>query len=281
VKPSFERKRTAVALLCAGAALVLQACGGGGGSDGGSAPPASGSASPSGPDTSAGNSGSVSAQYVLSPDRGQHHLVGVGSQRLGRISEIAQNGASGAILKINESELSGQAVVQNISGSEAFALGRWVAGTVTTSSGAETLTGKDNRSYHYVVFNAPSAYPQSGSFSCDAGTFSTPTRVSGSSSAPATGSTSGQASLSFAADGATVAGSLTMTAGSGKGSVPLKTSGLDPRQNSITGSYFSGGAGAAVQVADGGNGTFQVVGSYRATTPDGAGYIGVFRFACK
>ena len=275
-----SRIETAMVLLCAGAALALQACGGGGGGGDGGTGNAGASPSTGGSGSSPGNSGSVSAMFKPKAGSARDQLIGVTSQRMGRLDRMEQ-AASGAVLKLDDAVLSGQTAVQDIRGDASFAMGRWVAGTLTTSSGSETLTGKDNRNYHYVVYNLPDAYPASASLSCDAGTFTAPSRDGGSSSGPLTGSTSGNASLSFAADGATVSGKLTVTAGSGSGSASLNTTGVKLGVTSITGGFIGGGGGAGVQVAEGADGTYQIVGAYRAKTGDGTGYIGVYRFSCK
>jgi hypothetical protein len=267
-------RKTALALLCASSVLLLQACGGGdddsgapAGDSSGSTPTASGTA----------NSGSVTADFQRGA-AARYQLVGVAFQRFGRLDSHVQE--AGAITKINDTVLSGQTAVQGISGDASFAAGRWVAGTLTTTSGAETLPGSDNRSYHYVVYNGLETFPTSGSFSCDGGAFTTPSRDGGPASAPQTGSTSGNATLTFNAEGATVAGTLTVAAGSGA-SVALDAAGLSPSSTRITGSYLNNGSGAGIQVGDAGGGAYAVVGSYRAKTADGAGYIGIFRFACK
>jgi hypothetical protein len=210
----------------------------------------------------------------------RYQLVGVGSQTFGKLDSFKQE-AGGGVSKIGDTLLSGQSVIQNISGDASFALGRWVAGTVTKSSGAETLTGNDNRSYHYVLYNALASFPASGSFSCDGGVFSAPTRDTGSASAPNTGASSGDATLSFGASGASVSGKVAVSAGGVSGTAALNATVSSPSSGPITGSYLSGGSGASVQVADAGSGAYQVVGSYRAVLSSGAGYIGVYRFLCK
>jgi hypothetical protein len=269
-------RKTAMALLCASSVLLLQACGGGGDDSTAPATDSSGSASTS---TGPANSGSVSASFQPGA-KPRYQLVGVGSQSFGRLDSFTQAG-NGAVTKIGSTELSGQTVVQDISGDASFAAGRWVAGTVTTTRGAETLTGNDNRSYHYVVYNGLETFPADGSVSCNAGTFTTPSRDGGPASAPQTASTSGNATLTFTSEGATVAGKLAVSAGSSSASVTLDTTKLTAGSTNITGSYLNNGAGAGIQVGDAGGGTYELVGSYRAKTSDGAGYIGVFRFACK
>ena len=276
MKTSISSKTT-LALLCAGSALLLQACGGGGGGsdDAAAAPPPAAAPAPSGP----ANSGSVSASFVAGATP-RYLLNGVGSFRSGPATPFTQD-ASGAVLALGGNTLTGQTAVQQIGGDASFAMGRWVAGTVTTASGAETLTGTDNRAYHYVLYNPLVALPVTGSLTCDAGTFTAPTFDSGSSGAPTTGSATGQASLSFSADGASVTGSIAVSAGSGNGSVGLNASVTSPSSTVYTGAYFSNGAGSGVTVADGGAGAYQVLGNYRAKTADGTGYIGAYRFLCK
>lgn len=288
MKSKFNYKRTAMALLVASSALALQACGGGGGGgggDGGStagSPSDAGVASTSGSPAAAngGNTGSISAQFKAGKAP-RFNLVSASLQSFGRLDAFTQE-AGGAVTRISDTTLTGQTAVRDINGNESFALGRWVAGTVTSKSGAATLTGRDEGSYHYVLYNAADVLPTSGALACDSGTFTSPSRDSGPTSAASTGSASGHASLSFAEEGATVAGAIDVSAGGAAGSASLDVSGLSTTSNRITGSFLgNGGAGASVAVADAGGGAFEVVGSYRAKTPNGAGYIGVYRFVCK
>ena len=284
MKSKLNYKRTAIALLVASSALALQACGGGDGDGGGTAgsPSDAGVASTSGSPAApnGGNTGSVSAQFKAAKAP-RFNLLSASLQSFGRLDAFTQE-ASGAVTRISDTTLSGQTVVRDINGNESFALGRWMAGTVTSKSGAKTLTGRDDESYHYVLYNAADALPTSGTLACDSGAFTTPSRDSGPGSAASTGSASGHASLSFAEEGATVAGAIDVSAGGAGGTASLNVSGLDATSSRITGSFFSnGGAGASVALADAGGGAFEVVGSYRAKTPNGAGYIGVYRFVCK
>ncbi|MBS0344236.1 MAG: hypothetical protein JSS56_27345 [Proteobacteria bacterium] len=88
--------------------------------------------------------------------------------------------------------------------------------------------------------------------------------------------------MTFTEKGATVAGAINAAADGSSGSASLNVSDLSTSSSRITGAYLnSGGAGAAVSVAAAGDGVYEVVGSYRAKTATGAGYIGVYRFACK
>lgn len=120
-------------------------------------------------------------------------LLGIGSQSFGRLTESEQ-GESGAMVRLNDTTLSGSSSTREISGDANFALGRSTVGSVTTKSGAETLTGNDNRAYHYVAFNGVDALPASGTASCDAGVFTTPTNTKGP--APPAAAPSRQASRS-------------------------------------------------------------------------------------
>lgn len=167
----IQNKILIPALLSLLSLLLLQACGGGGG--GGAAfpiaPPSAADAPPAPPPATA-DSGSVSAPFEPRPGA-RHMLLGVSSQSFGTLTQSTQ-AASGAMTKLNDTTLTGATTTKEISGDANFALGRWVAGTVTRSSGAETLTGTDNRAYHYVAFNALPALPTTGSASCDAGVFS-------------------------------------------------------------------------------------------------------------
>jgi hypothetical protein len=90
---------------------------------------------------------------------------------------------------LNSNVLSGTSATKDISGDANFAIGRWAAATVITASGADTLTGNDNKAYHYLVFNTLSALPTTGSATCDAGVFTAPTSVSGGAASSTPGTT--------------------------------------------------------------------------------------------
>lgn len=264
---------------------LLQACGGGGGGDDGAAAAASadttsnstGTTTTAAASTSA-NTGSVSAAFVAGSTP-RYQLTSVGSQTFGNLNPFVQ-ASSGAMTTLGSTVLSGDSATKEISGDATYAMGRWVAGTVTRTSGAETLTGVDSRSYHYLAVNAPSAFPASGTLTCDAGVFTAPTYASGGSGTGTTGTTSGSASLSFGAGGATVSGSVSVTASGSTGSASLNGTASTVTSTAITGAYLSGGAGSAVQIGDAGGGAYLVAASYAATLASGARYMGVAKFRC-
>lgn len=256
---------------------LLQACGGGGGGDGGAAPAASTSGTAGG--SASADSGSVSARFAAGASS-RYQLVGIGSQTFGRLDTSVQ-ASSGAMTKLSDAVLSGNSATKDISGDASYALGRWAAGTVTRSSGSETLSGTDNRAYHYLVVNTPAQFPATGSLTCDAGVFTAPTyERGGSGTQPNSGTASGSATLSFGAGGATVGGAVNVAASGSAGAATLGTTISSTSSASVTGAYLSGGSGAAVQIGDAGGGAFLVAASYAATLANGARYIGVARFRC-
>lgn len=265
-------KRTAMAMVCASAALLLQACGGGG-SDGGSSfepaagAPASTAATPAPTDTA-----SVNAFKPGAAPRFQ--LVNTRFQLSSGLGAFTQQ-KDGAMTDLNGTKLTGQTKVEDISGDSSFALGRWVGGTANTISGPQALTGVGRGTYHYAVYNVLENLPVSGSFQCDGGAFSAPTSDS------QIGSASGNATLSFTDTGAVVGGQINVASGSASASATLSTSGLAAKAYGTTGDYEERGSGAYLQVAEAGNGAYALVGRYRAVMPDGVAYVGVFRFACK
>jgi hypothetical protein len=262
---------------------LLQACGGGGGGDdGASAAASTGTTSSStGTTTSpatftSANTGSVSAAFVAG-SAPRYQLASMGGQTFGNLSPFVQ-ASSGAMTTLASTVLSGDSATKEISGDATYAMGRWVAGTVTRSSGAETLTGVDSRSYHYLAVNAPPAFPASGALTCDAGVFTAPTYVSGGSGTGTTGTASGSASLSFGAGGATVSGSISVTASGSSGSASLNSTAATVTNTAIAGAYLSGGAGSAVQIGDAAGGAYLVAASYATTLASGARYFGVAMF---
>ena len=263
---------------------LLQACGGG--SDNGASGfiPAAGTipvAAPAGaPSTaSTANTGSVSASFVRS-DRARYQLLGVGVQSFGALT-ASEQAASGAMTRLSGNTLTGQSATKEINGDASFALGRWAAGTVTRTSGAETLTGTDNRAYHYIALNTLAAMPAARSTTCDAGAFTAPTYMSGGSGVTAyTGATSGTATLSFDGTNAIVGGTLNVTVGGVTATVPLDTRTSSLASTSITGHMLSGGSGAAVALGDHGANAYLVAAGYSAVLPSGALYSGVAAFNC-
>lgn len=262
---------------------MLQACGGGGNNGGGvgiptTAPSVGNSGSdgqPAAP-TSA-DSGSVSAPFNRGASA-RYQLFGPGSQSFGALSDSAQ-AASGAMTKLNDNVLSGKSATNEIAGDASFALGRWTAGTVTRTSGAETLTGTDARAYHYVAINALTALPTTGTPKCDAGVFTAPTYVAGSG-AQGAGTTSGSATLAFDSQGAAVGGTLTVAVAGATTTVNLNSQVKSPMSTPITGALFNAGTGAAIQLGASGDDAYVLAIGYAATMPSGARFQGVAKFRC-
>jgi hypothetical protein len=258
--------------------LLLQACGGGGGGNGFPAalPPAADAPPPAAPANQ--NSGSVSAQFAPGPDA-RYMLLGVGSQSFGKLTESSQ-ASSGAMTRLNDNTLTGDSATKEIAGDASFAIGRWAAGIVTSTSGAETLTGTDNRAYHYLAFNSLSALPTIGAPTCDAGAFTAPTYTGGTAGAAHSGSASGSASLVFDGTGAVTSGTLNVAAGGATGTVAFSATVASPSSTSITGAFLSGGAGAAIQIGDHGGGSYVVAAGYAVTLSNGERYTGIAKFRC-
>ncbi|MBT2323167.1 hypothetical protein J7E62_12515 [Variovorax paradoxus] len=263
--------------------LLLQACGGGGG--GGTAfptaPPPAADAPPADAPPSApagGDSGSVSAPFARGASA-RYQLLGVGSQTFGALSQSEQ-APGGAMIRLNDNTLTGASATKEIAGDANFAIGRWTAGTVTRNSGAETLTGTDNRAYHYLAFNALPALPTSGVATCDTGVFTAPTYTGGTAGAAHSGGASGSASLAFDGTGGVVSGTLNISAGGATGTVSLNGTVTSPNNTPITGAFLSGGSGAAIQLGDHGGGAYVVAAGYAATLSNGARYTGIAKFRC-
>lgn len=256
---------------------LLQACGGGG-NDNDNAATAAPATTPANttPTAATGtDTGSVPAAFVAGSTP-RYQLSSANSQSFGKADPFVQQ-VSGSVTTLGGTALDGGSASKDISGDATYAMGRWVLGTVTRSSGSETLTGDDSRSYHYIVLNAPSAFPASGALTCDSGVFTTPT----SASVSTTGTASGSASLAFGTGGATIAGSVSVSAAGSTGVASLSATASTVSSTPITGSYLSNGSGAAVQVGESGAGVYLVAASYAATLTNGARYIGVARFRCK
>ncbi len=213
----------------------------------------------------------VSARYLL---------LGVGAQSFGLLSQSEQ-AASGAMTRLNDNTLTGSSATKDINGDANFAIGRWTVGTVTRSSGAETLTGSDNRAYHYLALNELKSLPASGTPACDAGVFTSPTYVGGGTGAAVnSGAASGSSTLSFGSEGAAVTGSVKVTVGDAVGTVSFDTKVKSPSSTSVTGSFLSAGSGAGITLGDHGGGAYAIAVGYSAMLPSGARYMGVAKFRC-
>lgn len=231
------------------------------------------------PAPAAADSGSVSAPFARG-ERARYLFLGVGAQSFGVLSQSEQ-AASGAMTRLNDNTLTGASATKEINGNANFAIGRWAVGTVTRSSGAETLTGTDNRAYHYLALNELKTLPASGPPTCDAGVFTSPTYVGGGSGAVAnSGAASGSSTLAFGSEGAVVTGTVKVTVGDAVGTVNFDTKVKSPSSTSVTGSFLSAGAGAGIALGDHGSSAYAIALGYSATLPSGARYTGVAKFRC-
>ncbi|WP_143047796.1 hypothetical protein [Variovorax sp. YR266] len=265
---------------------LLHACGGSSGGGGGGAPmaaaplgAASGAAGSADPAPANADSGSVSAPFARG-DRARHLLLGVGAQSFGVLSQSEQ-AASGAMTRLNDNMLTGSSATKEINGDANFAIGRWAVGMVTRNSGAETLTGADNRAYHYVALNELKALPASGNTTSDAGVFTSPTYVGGGSgTAVNSGAATGSSTLAFGSEGAAVTGAVKVTVGDAIGTVNFDTKVKSPSSTAVTGSFLSAGPGAGITLGDHGSNAYAIAVGYAATLPSGARYMGVAKFRC-
>ena len=227
------------------------------------------------------DTGSVSARFV-NGDNSRFVFTSIGLQSNGKASTLVQD-TSGALSTIGSIVLTGNpSVTRDISGDAAFAQGRWFKGAFSSISGATTLTG-NNASAHYVAYNVLAALPASGTFTCDAGAFTSPSYTGGSSvpSSANFGTASGNASLSFDGSGAKVALTIDASAGGSTGKVTATTILASAASSSITGGYLSNGTGAQLMLGDGGTGRYLLLAAYKAQLANGANYQGVATFRCS
>jgi len=251
---------------------LLQACGGD--SDDDSNPVAGAAAGPTATGPGASNVGAFTAKFVPT-EKKRSILLSMSSQSIS--PEALEQADNGAMLRLGSTTLSGPHKTVDIAGDAQFALGRWVNGTVTQSTGAETLTGEDFRSYHYLAYNALKELPTSGNFECATVAATAPTT---NSSAARVGSASGTASISFGTSGAAVQGKIQVRAAGESAEVDLSTHIKAVAHMSIMGAFFGSGPGAAVTLASQGNSDPALSIGYRARMPGGALYLGVARLTC-
>ena len=227
------------------------------------------------------NTGAVSARFV-NGDNSRFVFTSIGLQSNGKASTLVQD-ASGALSTIGSIVLTGNpSVTREISGDASFAQGRWFKGAFSSSTTATTLTG-NNASAHYVAYNVLAALPATGTFTCDAGTFTAPSYTGGSSIASSAnfGTSTGSASLSFDGSGAKVALTIDASAGGSSGKVSAATTIASAASSSITGGYLSSGTGAQLMLGDGGAGRYLLLAAYKTQLANGANYQGVATFRCS
>lgn len=227
------------------------------------------------------NTGAVSARFV-NGDNSRFVFTSIGLQSNGKASTLVQD-ASGALSTIGSIVLTGNpSVTREISGDASFAQGRWFKGAFSSSTTATTLTG-NNASAHYVAYNVLAALPATGTFTCDAGTFTAPSYTGGSSIASSAnfGTSTGSASLSFDGSGAKVALTIDASAGGSTGKVSAATTIASAASSSITGGYLSSGTGAQLMLGDGGAGRYLLLAAYKTQLANGANYQGVATFRCS
>jgi hypothetical protein len=279
------------------ATLTLGACGGGGGGDNADqAAPVANTAPesvetspvPSTPAPAPASSpvtGSVSAPFKAGASPG-YFLTGLTVQSSGNPGAFVQQD-SGAVTSVGSYSLEGDAAVRDISGDASFAMGRWAAGTMTSSSSSLALSESSNAASHYLMINrSAGTLPTSGTLACDAGVFTTPSAIgSGGSSLGAEnffGTSTGSATLTFTPDSAQLAATIltknTNSSGTGNFSVKLTS----PTSIQFSGQSIGLGATSAfLGLGDGTDGSYLIGGSYIVKLASGAGYTGVFKFTCK
>lgn len=154
--------------------VVLSGCGGG--------DPATFQATTTTPtvETYVTSSGSVSAPFVannnfryliLGPDKDAIGFAGnpaLDDRFGGGTAADIDLAPSGEVKRIGTNSLvdvstTNKYAVQKISGDASFAQGRWSKGVVTNAGGTVTLSGTDNQAFHYLAFNALTAFPAPGS----------------------------------------------------------------------------------------------------------------------
>lgn len=251
---------------------LLQACGGG--DDGDGEPAASTAVGRGASGTAASNAGAFSAKSVPT---GQKRSILLSLSLQSVSPENLEQADDGAIVRIGSTTFSGSPKTVDIAGDVHFALGRWLKGTVTGSTGADTLTGEDFRSYHYLAYNALKELPTSGTHECTMVAGTAPTT---NSSAASLGSASGSASVAFDANGAAVQGKMQVRAAGESTEVDLATHIKNAGQISLRGPFFGSGPGAAITLAAQGSADPALSVGYRAQMPGGALYLGVARFNC-
>ncbi len=281
-----KRNSTFKLLALAAAVAALQACGGGGGNSAGgfAAPPVAGPGPSQPSEPAPADSGAVAARFAPNDGAARFMLMSSGSQYIGNNQAPSdfEQADSGAVTRLGPNSLSGTSQTVDIAGDANFALGRWARGTATLSTGARTLTGKASDAFHYVAFNGVTQLPDTGTFNCTSGTFTAPTKTTGATAGDTGSVSDATATLTFSAGVGAVQGSIGVSGGGETANLNLTANLTSPTVTSYGGGggLLSGGAGTAVTIADGGDGTYALIVGYRAQLPGGASYLGVGRLSC-
>lgn len=207
---------------------------------------------------------------ILGNDINEANLVEMG---------IAQRPDGGVVMMDNLSLIGTDASVDSIAGDASFAMGRWAQGTFRLFSFDQPIPA-GSTGYHYIVFDRVTAFPSSGSYTCGAGTFTSPSRMAGSSQP--TGLATGTASLSFSPAGAIVQATIQVRANGVMGSVTESTANepLETPDHFFKTPGFRDSIGNGMLLTTGaapGN-AIRVVASYQV--PLRAGYRGMATFVC-
>ncbi len=271
-----------LAVLLGISAFLLSACGGGGGvgvsvNNGGNNGGITTITPPS-------QTGAVSAVFAASGVGQSFFVVSGMGNSAGTTASFVQ--AAGPLSSVYVYAHSGApAVTQDIAGDANFTIGNWVWGTVTntsTSAVMDTMNGSmANSSWHYVLGNKLSALPTSGSKVCDSGTFTHPSYVIyGSSTTNVAVTTGRNASLSFAASGASISFTLDTTMGGTTTSINANKT--NAGNGLILFNGVGGGvAGGYVMLGDAGGGAIRINGLYSNYQNTGFSYYGTFSFLCQ
>ncbi|ANH68320.1 hypothetical protein [Mitsuaria sp. 7] len=204
-------------------------------------------------------------------------VVGASQQGSGQVRSIEQLPVGG-IVAINANTLTGTArAVEDVTGDETFAMGRWAKGDAMFG-GMDSTVDQVPSMFHYVVYNALDAFPASGVEVCDAGKFTTPTRTSGLGADM--GQAMGSAALTFGANGAAVDASITVTVAGQVKTVSTTGHTLpSPTASLYTGNYLNDGDGLMLTTAQAAGGKHRVVVGFMAVI-NGSKYRGFASFTC-
>jgi len=218
----------------------------------------------------------VSSKFVAN-DNMRAMLIAPSQQSSTRDKDFEQ-ADSGAVVRLGSTSLSGAHQTVDIAGDAHFALGRWVRGTVSRTTGSTTLDGKDTDSYHYLAYNGLAELPNTGELQCTIQAATAPTALFDNNAT--VGTVSGSARISLDDDGAHINGTLQVSAGAESATLNLDHDLDDPTGISSKGQLYGSGPGTAVGLADQGNAVPGLVVWYRAQLPGGSRYNGVARLTC-
>lgn len=200
-----------------------------------------------------------------------------------------QRDNAGNIVRLGQFVVDSDTVTRDLHGDAYFTMGRWEHGLERDLS--ELETDVDKRRYqnaptdntHFLLYKPVASFPANASLVCDGGVFTAPTLNPGFDGTRVLALPTGSATLQFSDSGANVGVQINVVRDSGP--VSMQQTGYIPREwreQMVTPDDFGApGANMNLALAEGGNGTFLVLGTYTTPMENYRDYHGLVTFRCR